>query len=286
MLGLGAYSLVVQPMVLHVLPAPARGSMMRRAFTYLLLTLVVVSSLTVNLAYAQSTSAMMSPHHLAQLWTDLLGSEPSSTRAVLKLSKNPVLTTDFFASKLSPLKITKQELLGAITELGSDDDKRWRVAYQQLSYFDPRLAMGLEELLSLDSVQAYPARHRLVDVLSGLSIDDPRSAIRQRYKVIKLDKINRVTPFGDHFFNFCGGDTENTCRANWWAEPRLERLNVWPMNEGAKKEWTRIIRALSLLESFDSPRAREIIESVATGHPDAQPTKFARAILSVQFKKQ
>jgi len=286
MLGLGLYSLVVQPMVLQVLPAPARGSMMRRAFTYLLLTLVVVSSLTVNLAYAQSTSAMMSPHYLAQLWADLLGSEPSSTRAVLKLSKNPDLTTDFFASKLLPLKITKQELLGTITELGSDDDKRWRVAYQQLSYFDPRLAMGLEELLSLDSVQAYPARHRLVDVLSGLSIDDPRSAIRQRYKVIKLDKINRVTPFGDHFFNFCGGDTENTCRANWWAEPRLERLNVWPMNEGAKKEWTRIIRALSLLESFDSPRAREIIESVATGHPDAQPTKFARAILSVQFKKQ
>ncbi len=62
--------------------------------------------------------------------------------------------------------------------------------------------MGLEELLSLDIVQTYPARHRLVDVLSGLSIDDRWSAIRQRYKVIKLDK--GVTPDGDDFSTFVG----------------------------------------------------------------------------------
>ena len=284
MLGRGLYSLAVEPIGLQVLPKTTRSSMMRRTFAYLLLTLVVVLTLTANLVQAQSTSAMLAPHHLPQLWADLLGGEPSSTRAVLKLSKYPDLTTDFFASKLSPLKITKQELLGAITELGSDDDKRWRVAYQHLSYFDPRLAMGLEELLSLDIVQTYPARHRLVDVLSGLSIDDPRSAIRQRYKVIKLNK--GVTPDGDDVFNFRGGDTEIDYRVSWWAEPRLERLNVWPMNEGAKKEWTRIVRALALLESFDSPRARDVIESVAKGHLDAQPTKFARAILSLQSKKQ
>ena len=257
--------------------------MMRRTFNYLL-TLVVLLTLTANHVHAQTTSAMLAPRHLSQLWADLPGGEPISTKAVLKLSKYPDLTTEFFASKLSPLKITKQELLGAITELGSNDDKQWRVAYQHLSYFDPRLAMSLEELLSLDSVQTYPARHRLVDVLSGLSVDDPRSAIRQRYKVIKLVKV--VGPDGKDFFNFCGGDTENTCRVNWWAEPRLERLNVWPMNEGAKKEWTRIARALALLESIDSPKAREIIRSVASGHPDAQPTKIARAILSVQPKKQ
>jgi len=80
---------------------------MRRTVANLLLTLVVVLTFTANLVYAQSTSAMMSHHHLSQLWADLLGGEPSSTRAVLKLSKYPDLTTDFFASKLSPLKITK-----------------------------------------------------------------------------------------------------------------------------------------------------------------------------------
>jgi hypothetical protein len=143
--------------------------------------------------------------------------------------------------------------------------------------------MGLEELLSLDIVQTYPARHRLVDVLSGLSVDAPESAIHKRYKVIKLVKI--VVPDSEDVFNFCGGDTENPCRVSWWAEPRLERLNDGPP-EGAKTEWTRIVRALALLESFDTPKAREIIRSFATGHPDAQPTKIARAILSVQSKKQ
>jgi len=283
MSGRGLCSSAVIPLGLQALSKTARSSMMSRTFACLLLALVVVLTLTANLVHAQSTSAMMSPHHLTQLWADLLGGEPSSTRAVLKLSKNPDLAIDFFASKLSPLKITKQELLGAITELGSDDDKRWRVAYQHLSYLDPRLAMGLEELLSLDTVQTYPARHRLVDVLSGLSVDAPESAIHKRYKAIKLVKI--VVPDSEDVFNFCGGDTENPCRVSWWAEPRLERLNDWPP-EAAKTEWTRIVRALALLESFDSPRARAIIESVATGHPDAQPTKIARAILSVQSKKQ
>jgi len=100
-LSRGLNSMAVESMGLQVLPKSARSSMMRRTFAYLLLTLVVILTLTANLVQAKSTSAMMSPHHLSQLWADLLGGEPTSTRAVLKLSKYPDSATDFFASKLS-----------------------------------------------------------------------------------------------------------------------------------------------------------------------------------------
>ena len=39
--------------------------------------------------------------------------------------------------------------------------------------------------------------------------------------------------------------------------------------------WVRAARAVAILEFVDSPKAREIQEQMATGHPDAFPTKAA-----------
>ena len=253
---------------------------MHRPFAFLLVSFVAIATRTENLVQAQSPDATISSESLMKLWSDLLESEPTSTRAILKLSKHPESVTEFLASKLPPLTMTEQELLDAIAQLGSDDEKNWRAAYQKLNYFDPRLALGLEEVLSLDAVQEYPARHRLVDVLSGRPIDESYSATRQRYKFIKLNK--HESDDGD-YFNFCGSETENTCGSSWWAEPKVENLNVGFSNP--KMEWTRIVRALALLESFDTPEANAIIKSVATGHADAQPTKIARSIVSARDKK-
>lgn len=252
---------------------------MQRSLAYLLLSLVAIATMTSDPVHAQSPNATISPETMTELWSHLLESEPTSTRAILRLAKHRESVTKFLATKLSPLKATEQDLLDLIAQLGSDDEQIWRAAYQKLNYFDPRLAMGLEEVLSLESVQEYPARHRLVDVLSGRSVDASYSATSQHYKFIKLIKHE-----GDEggFFNFCGSETENTCGSSWWAEPKVENLNVGFSNP--KMEWTRIVRALALLESFDTPEANAIIESVATGHVDAQPTKVARSMLSAQYK--
>jgi hypothetical protein len=82
--------------------------------------------------------------------------------------------------------------------------------------------MGLEEILSLEAVQEYPARHRLVDILSGQPVDESYSATSQRYKFIRLNRFE-----GDDgvYFNFCGSDTEDTCGSSWWAEAKAGRLH-------------------------------------------------------------
>jgi hypothetical protein len=251
--------------------------MMRRLFRCLLLSIVALTPLFEKGVGAQSSDVAISPESLTELWSDLLESESTATRAVLKLSRHPESVTKFLATKLLPLKLDEQELHETIADLGSDDEKRWRAAFQKLNYFDPRLALGIEEILSIDSVQDYPARQRLVDVLSGRTVDGPYSAMG--YKTITLSKIE-----GDDgaYYNFFGRESENSCGSSWWAESKVEKLNSGFSNQ--RVEWTRIVRALAVLESFNTSEATAIIESIATGHAQAQPTRVAREILSERIE--
>lgn len=253
---------------------------MQRNFSLLFASLLALASLHVGPLYAQTAESTISTEKLAALWGDLVQDEPTSTRAILQLAKHPTSATEFLSIKLSPLKLTKQDLLDLIAQLSSDNEQEWRHAYQKLSYYDPRLAIGLEELLSIKTVQEYPARHRLVDILSGRAVDEPYSATTKKYKFIKLNKHGKDD---EEFFNFCGSDKEDTCGSSWWAEPKLASLNVGFSNP--KSEWTRIIRSLAILESFGTSDANAIIEAVASGHPDAQPTKIALSMVTTGTNK-
>jgi hypothetical protein len=43
--------------------------------------------------------------------------------------------------------------------------------------------------------------------------------------------------------------------------------------------WVRAIRAIALLEQVGTPGAVAILKDMATGHPDASPTKAAKVAL-------
>ncbi len=220
----------------------------------------------------------ISVHTLDSLWSDLLENEPISTRAILTLAKYPTETTYFLETHLKPLTLSREHAVELIDQLGSDNEQEWRSALRELEYFDPRLAFGLEELLSLESAQRFPARHRLVDVLSGRSVDELYSAYNEKHKYIKLNNI------GAEGFNFCGSEKEDTCGSSWWAEHRIDRLNVLPWGT-KKREWTRIVRLLALLESIGTTDAEEIIDRIATGHPDAHPSKVAVSMIANRASK-
>jgi hypothetical protein len=247
---------------------------------FLILVLLAIFFATGGNVHAQTPNAELPDETLVQLWADLLENEPKCTKAVLRLSKYPKATTRFLATKLPPLKLSGLELLDAVWRLGSDSEEEWRAAYQKLNYFDPRLAMGLEEILALDAAKEFPARNRLVDILSGRSIDAPYSATSQRYQSIVLHQFKDDD---QDFFNFVGSEKPGEGGTSWWAEPKVEALNVGFSNP--KIEWTRMIRAITLLESFDTPEAYAIVEAVASGHPDAQPTRVAQSILAARGKK-
>ena len=209
---------------------------------------------------------MLNDLELQSLWDKLLKDEPVSTRAILAMSKYPAGTTDFLRLKLRPLTLSEERLHVLIAQLGGQDDDDWQHAYRELEYFDPRLAMGLQDLMNLEPVQLHPTRHRLVDVLSGCSLGESTL----EYETITL----RSTREGCNFF----GSKEGSCGCSWWAEARIERLNTMYINP--KKDWTRIVRALALLESFGTSDGKAAIEEMASGHPEAQPTRIAASILT------
>ena len=210
---------------------------------------------------------MKSTKTLDELWSDLLEDEPTASQALLAMSKHSTEVTQFLEVKLVPLRLSREQLIKYIENLSSNNEDEWKEAVRKLEYFDPRLAMGLQELLSLKSVQTFPARHRLVDVLSGRQIVSPYSATTRAFQFVNLYEM------GDEGYNFRGGDDENSCLSSWWAEHRINHLNNGFGNP--KPEWTRIVRSLALLQSFDTSAARSIIATMASGHPDSQPTRIA-----------
>jgi hypothetical protein len=192
-------------------------------------------------------------------WTDLEKEETDATRALLNLADRPAETVRFLKGKMKPLKISAAEVRALLLKLGSQNEKVWRSAFEGLEYFDPRLAIDLETLM--DRYKEAPGRQRMVEILSG------REAGSLKGKDVQLRKFG-----GPDDFNFTA---EN---GSWWAERRVDRINTYSW-VNPKKKWTRAVRGIVLLEHIGTPDAVAILKDMATGHPDAQPTKVARDAL-------
>jgi hypothetical protein len=191
-------------------------------------------------------------------WDDLEKGTIESSRALLGFSDHPQQALEFLKAKLKPLKLDAVRLKAYLLRLGSDNETLWKQAFEDLEYFDPRLAMDLEPLL--EKVKESPTRQRLVEVLS----ERPAGSIKGEVTLDKLDQFDG--------YNFRSGN------GSWWAEHKLTRINTQPYGVH-KKKWARAMRGIVLLEHIGTPEARAVLEEMGTGHPDAQPTKEARLAL-------
>jgi hypothetical protein len=192
-------------------------------------------------------------------WVDLEKGDTAATRALLNLSDRPKDTVAFLGKKMKPLTISSGQVKALLLKLGSGNDEVWKPAFEELEYFDPRLAINLQTLM--DRYTETPARQRMVEVLSG------REAGSLKGKDIKLRKFG-----GPDDFNFTADN------GSWWAENRVERLDS-EYGDNTKWKWKRAVRAMMLLEHIGTPDAAAILKGMATGHPDAHPTKVAKEAL-------
>jgi hypothetical protein len=101
----------------------------------------------------------------------------------------------------------------------------------------------------------------MVEVMSG------REANQLEGKTIELRGV------GDGFNFFAQPNF-----GSWWAEHKIERIQSREWDR-TKKKWTRAVRAIVLLEHIGTPEAIAILKDMATGHPDAQPTRTAKEAL-------
>jgi hypothetical protein len=210
-----------------------------------------------------------SPTAMDAWWADLERDETDSTRALLNLADRREEAVAFLKAKMKPLKISAAGVRALLLRLASEDEEVWKSAREELEYFDPRLAIDLEALM--DHYKEAPIPQRMVEVLSS------RPAGELAGKEVMLTRlVERVGPTGPvEGFNFLARPNFGS----WRAEHKVGRINRPEGARTPKTKWTRAVRAIVLLEHIGTPGAVAILKDMATGHPDAQPTKVARDCL-------
>jgi hypothetical protein len=104
------------------------------------------------------------------LWADLLSTdEHTAGLAMLRLAARGDDTLGYLKQKLRPLNLTRQRAKELLADLGGADEETARVAFDELRYFDPRLALGDEELRKLLLDRALS--NRLAAVLCDLPVN-------------------------------------------------------------------------------------------------------------------
>ncbi|MGP0069042.1 MAG: hypothetical protein ACLQGP_36260 [Isosphaeraceae bacterium] len=221
----------------------------------------VVAMAPVNAPSSGGEPAAVDEKSMEAWWVDLEKGDTVATRALLNLADRPKDTVAFLKKKMKPLTISSGQVKALLLKLGNGNETVWKPAFEELEYFDPRLAIDLKTLM--DRYTEAPTRQRMVEVMSG------REAESLKGKEIELWNVGQ----GDGFNFFAKPNF-----GSWWAEHRIERINSdsW---RNTKKKWTRAVRAIVLLEHIGSPDAEAILKEMATGHPDAHPTKVAREAL-------
>jgi hypothetical protein len=163
---------------------------------------------------------------------------------------------------LIPLILPSGKLQALMLKLGNENEAVWKPAFEDLEYFDPRLAMDLQSLM--DRFTETRARQRMVEIMTGR----PAGSLQTRELNVRSVRDG---------FNFTAKTDRGT--GSFWAEHRVDRIgSSW---DYPKKKWARAVRAIVLLEHIATPAARDIVKDMASGHPDAYPTKVAKEALRI-----
>jgi hypothetical protein len=230
----------------------------------------IVASLVVLLNFALLNAALgadapatqpLTDGQRMQLWWDDLGKpDPLGLRAMLNFIDKPNESVAFIKERLKPLTISEDDLKKLIADLGSDDEAVWKAALEKLEYFDPRLTIDLPTLMN--TINDQPSRNRMIEMFSGRSVDS------------LAGKNVTLQPTGHDDYQFQIRTAQSVqC---WPAEAKVSELNVgWT----TKKSWTRAVRAIVVLERIATPDAVAVLRDMATGNPDAMPTKTAQEAL-------
>ena len=204
-----------------------------------------------GLAAPASREACADNKQLEGYWVELEKGEVEASRAVLELYDRAKEAVPFLKLKLKALKITSGQAKALLFKLNSGDRHLWKTAFEELEYLDPRLAIGLPEMM--ERVTESPGRQRLVEVLSER---EPSSLAGK--------EINLV-PVGEGF-NFFGAAR---VRGGPSQRSRISITTAGAHSKGSGPGPSAIV----LLEHIGTPEAVAILKDMAAGHPDAVPTK-------------
>jgi hypothetical protein len=233
------------------------------AFSLAVMALVVWTPL-LSVAPVLKPSPEQARKELDTLWAHMLSAdELVAGRAMLKLGARPDDAVIYLKEKLSPLKLSEERAKQLLADLGGNDEKAVRAAYDEFTYLDPRLALGDKELR--EALLDRPASRQLAAVLCDLPLD-----------AFAAGKWHWYSPDNEVLRFNLGNAIRNHDAA----------ITVADIGKfGRKATWARAVRAIAVLEHLGTPEAVAILKDMATGHADAAPTKAAKTVMERMNKR-
>ena len=193
------------------------------------------------------------------------------TKTVCYYLTVPDAATDFFAKKLRPLELTRKDAELLIARLGAEKEGEWKEAFDELNYLDPRLALSLEDCWALAKTD--DQKRRLGSVLT----EDTEPLRKGVVSLHPPEKPDAHPLLQDHWvlrWREKQGDKEEWKEtvSDWVAKDMGELRS----RHRFYRRWINERVAVRILAQMDTPAAWRLVEAMADGHPDAEPTVAAR----------
>lgn len=198
-------------------------------------------------------------------WQALGRADTAAVEATLWFAKQPEAVV-YLNQKLRPLKMDGKEAKQLIAKLFSEKEDEWKEAERELAVRTPLLAMSIKDVWA--EAQTEDQRRRLVYVLLGRMTGHEQDDYE-----LKEHAGGRFTLVAN---KFQGGRQVGSTAVNVQHTVAEGEHDL---------RWSREKRALYVLEHVGTPDAVKLIEAMATGHPDASPTKTAKDTLARLKKK-
>jgi hypothetical protein len=196
---------------------------------------------------------------MEKVWADLLGCEDAAVaRAILVLNYDKAGALDLLKREMRPLKLDEKRFKELLSDLGGEDEKLALAARQEFEYFHPLLAGDVDKLSA-----AAPdglARTRLFEILC---LERPFDSYRGQKLILQEQ---------DGAFSL-------ESKGQWTGGVSQRVLHLHPA------QWARLSVGIALLEQIGTPEAVKVLEGMAGGHKEAQPTQDAKFVLERLKKK-
>lgn len=228
--------------------------------TALVLGLVMCNG--VALAAPVPADAKAERAKLERLWADLKSWDVvTCTRAVLALIDHPQ-AVPLLKEKLPPVAASKEQVTRWLKDLNGADEKARDRAFEELRYFDPRIALTVAEQIELSTSQY--GRRKLHDLWFDWGNANPYIPEGTwSVQVVNEENEQVHVEFTIQQANGHGRETKV--------------VTARPIRT-ASITWRAATLGVLVLDRIGTPEARRVLERLATGHPDAAPTVAAKAV--------
>jgi RNA polymerase sigma factor (sigma-70 family) len=212
---------------------------------------------------------------LEALWNDLASTDDARvTRALLAFTARPGESTRFLKDRLKPVKADPQQLKKLIAQLDDDDypvrEAASRTLAGEVEYLGKFARPILEQ--ALKGSASPEAKRRLVELLKAIPPGPQEEAKQPTPPALPMGLQGRSVSVSN-----------NNGQVQILVDGKPLDLAAAALPAAAPPRpntlWLRALRAVALLESFGSPEARGVLETMAGAEPEAPPTQEAKAAL-------